>query len=987
MATERITILVEEKGSRVVKRRLDTIAESATIAGRDVNFLKGALKTLGGGYIIRELIRVTDVFTTMQNRLRLVTDDAVELNAVFDELVQVSNRTRSSLQNNVELFNRVSLAVRELGTSQQEVLNFTESLNQAIILSGANSLEAAAGLIQLSQGLASGVLRGDELRSVLEQLPAVADVLAKELGVTRGQLRMLGSEGKITAEVVTRAFRNAREELGERFATTIPTVGQSFQVLKNSLIAYIGAANQSMGITAAFSKLVLLLADNVALLVRSLVAYGAVVAAVKVAPYVQSTLQAVVASNQLHRAVATGSAVMLGSAEALRQQTLMQVESLAVELEKTAAILAQTRAEAARAIVVRGSTAELVAQAAVQKQIAMLETQLTAQHAALTAAQTRLTKATRAARIEGTMLGGALLAIKRGIVAITVAVAANPLGALLVAITAGTALMAVFSDNIKLATDSSATLRDFGVAAFEEYKISMMDGLAALREWLAGFEPLRQVVEAVFGDININMVSFLQVAAQTADGFLGFFVGAFYALGRLFQQLPNLVISAVLAAVNGAIAMVEGLINGAITAINYLVGKAESLINGMIDSLNTVLDLLPGVENAVSRISLGELDKIDLGRLENNLGQAASDLSEAVVSGFVEGFEKIDGVQRLVDRSIAKANAAADARNNKTGVDLSTAPAGGVAPVTGGPSPAFEEIIAGLREQQQLLRMTNEQRTVANDLIRIQKDLEGKGVQISAEQEKTLQQELERVQLLQQVSAALDSVRGASIDMAAAQEELSRQVAAGDITIEQATRAYMELENAMLATSTSAEAGFRRGMNSIMETINDTASMVEDTLVNAFNSAEDALVEFVQTGTFNFSSLVDSILADLTRLLARQALMSAIGAFGGGAGGFASLLGNMAGSRAAGGPVTAGGMYQINERGQELFVPKTAGTIVPAQQTAAMAASSVAAPPVNVHITNVTDPNEVAGALSTPGGEKAILNVIRRNKKAIQGIM
>lgn len=152
------------------------------------------------------------------------------------QLAAVAERTRTSFRGVTELFSRLAINSRELGVNQQQLINFTESLNQAIVISGAGTREANAALIQLSQGIASGTLRGDELRSVLEQLPVVADVIANSLGRTRGELRELGREGAITGEVIFNAFAEAREELADRFARTVPTIGQALTLLRNRLV-------------------------------------------------------------------------------------------------------------------------------------------------------------------------------------------------------------------------------------------------------------------------------------------------------------------------------------------------------------------------------------------------------------------------------------------------------------------------------------------------------------------------------------------------------------------------------------------------------------------------------------------------------------------------------------------------------------------------------------------------------------------------------
>ena len=289
MATERLIIEVTERGTRRVRTRIERLGEAAIEASKGTALLnrdlkktgrrgreagqgfqraeKGALGArdafrglraglagLGVALVTREFIKFSDAATTLTNRLRVVTDTQEQLASVQGQLFAISERTRSSVESNAELFSRLAVAASELGKTQSELLQFTESLNKAIKIGGATAQEAGAGLIQLSQGLASGALRGDELRSVLEQLPVVAQVIADSLGVTRGELRKLGEDGKITAEVIFDAFKESREELDERFAKTVPTIAESFVQLSNSVIELAGAFNELTGASGLLAE-------------------------------------------------------------------------------------------------------------------------------------------------------------------------------------------------------------------------------------------------------------------------------------------------------------------------------------------------------------------------------------------------------------------------------------------------------------------------------------------------------------------------------------------------------------------------------------------------------------------------------------------------------------------------------------------------------------------------------------------------------------
>lgn len=277
MVQERIDIVVTDRGAEKASRNVKKIGGAADKSQGAVQLLRRALGLLGGAFALRELVRMTDTFTNLQNRLRLVTDTTSQLTAVTEDLFKIARRTRLAFEATTEIYARTALATRQLGVSQFRTLQFTESLNQAIILSGAGAQEARAGMIQLSQGLAAGALRGDELRSVMEQLPFVADVIAKSLGITRGRLREFGEEAKITSGVILKAFEEMREEIAEKFAKTIPTIGQALTVLRNSAIKLVGGFSQATGSGEGLARALLLVADNAEILGRAIGALSIVI--------------------------------------------------------------------------------------------------------------------------------------------------------------------------------------------------------------------------------------------------------------------------------------------------------------------------------------------------------------------------------------------------------------------------------------------------------------------------------------------------------------------------------------------------------------------------------------------------------------------------------------------------------------------------------------------------------------------------------------
>lgn len=198
------------------------------------------LSGIAVGYLVKETAQLADTYTNMANRLKFVTSSAEELASVQARLFQIAQETRQDLAGVTELYSRMAFALRDTGASQEQLLKFTENLNKALALSGASGSEASGALIQLSQGLASGTLRGQELNSVLEQTPYLAALIAKQMGVTTGELRKLGEQGKITGANVFNAIAGASDELDRKFSQTVPTVSQGFVTLANSLLNFVG---------------------------------------------------------------------------------------------------------------------------------------------------------------------------------------------------------------------------------------------------------------------------------------------------------------------------------------------------------------------------------------------------------------------------------------------------------------------------------------------------------------------------------------------------------------------------------------------------------------------------------------------------------------------------------------------------------------------------------------------------------------------------
>lgn len=248
-----IRIVVDPSGAKTgsaqVEQSLKRISGQADQAKRSVSGFRTAAIAAIAALGAREINQYAESWQNTQNRIKLVTDSQQELTTVQNALIESANRTRTSYESTVELYARVARSASELGLSQNDLLGITETVNQAIQVSGATAAEASAGVIQFAQGLASGALRGDELRSVLEQMPRLARALADGLGVSIGELRELGAEGELTTAKVVKALQDTAPQIAAEFDQLDLPLSTAFTNVTTNLTALIGTIDQALGAT------------------------------------------------------------------------------------------------------------------------------------------------------------------------------------------------------------------------------------------------------------------------------------------------------------------------------------------------------------------------------------------------------------------------------------------------------------------------------------------------------------------------------------------------------------------------------------------------------------------------------------------------------------------------------------------------------------------------------------------------------------------
>jgi tape measure domain-containing protein len=154
-------------------------------------------------------------------------------------------------------------STQDLSITQNELLDVTNTINKALIISGGSAESMNAALVQLGQGFASGTLRGEELNSVMEQTPRLAQAIAEGMGVSVGKLRALGAEGKITAEAVIKALQSQAKSVNDEFSKMEMTVSQAQTVAYNSMVRLIGSFDQATGASGSLSDAIVSVAKSI----------------------------------------------------------------------------------------------------------------------------------------------------------------------------------------------------------------------------------------------------------------------------------------------------------------------------------------------------------------------------------------------------------------------------------------------------------------------------------------------------------------------------------------------------------------------------------------------------------------------------------------------------------------------------------------------------------------------------------------------------
>ena len=235
-AAERLEAQRAREAARAT-RELEKSQNAAEVSsGRLENTIRNLVGAFAGMQAVRWLVNTSDQLTSINARLQLMTGSAEAAAAAQEKIYQAAMRSRGTYADMADFVSQLGMTAGNAFRDTNELIAFAEQIQKQMAISGASGASAQAALVQLTQGLASDTLRGEELNSVLEQTPMIAKTIADYMGVTTGEMRELASEGKVTADVVKNAILGATAETNAQFEQMPMTWAQVWTMAQNIAI-------------------------------------------------------------------------------------------------------------------------------------------------------------------------------------------------------------------------------------------------------------------------------------------------------------------------------------------------------------------------------------------------------------------------------------------------------------------------------------------------------------------------------------------------------------------------------------------------------------------------------------------------------------------------------------------------------------------------------------------------------------------------------
>ncbi|HBS7315178.1 TPA: tape measure protein [Klebsiella pneumoniae] len=368
----------------LMERGFDGTTRAVNNTERSMSSLSGVAVALAAALSVKQVSEYADAWATVNNKLANSLRPNEQLADVTERVFNITQQTRGSLDATASLYARLERATRQYGTSAGDLSKLTTIINQGFVVSGATAQEAENAIIQLSQGLASGALRGEEFNSVNEQGNRLIVALADSMGVSIGEMRNMAAQGKLTTDVVVNGLLSQGSVIGKEFANTTTTISQALQVAGNNITKFFGENSTVKTGAAIFNDAVVTASENIGVLSAALTAAAAIMGSryigaltMSASSQVQSALaaqrqaaannqsaqSALIAANSIKRKAVADKEAALSSLALAQAEYNVAKGSAAEMLTLDALVAAKSRASAASLVLAQAETAQAAASA------------------------------------------------------------------------------------------------------------------------------------------------------------------------------------------------------------------------------------------------------------------------------------------------------------------------------------------------------------------------------------------------------------------------------------------------------------------------------------------------------------------------------------------------------------------------------------------------------------------------------------------------
>lgn len=249
------------------------------------------IRSLAAGISVLAATRVADEWAGVEGRVGLVTNGIEEQKQALDGLYELAQRTRQGYAGVGQAFQAIARNGKELGLELGKQLQLTEAIGTAMTIGGGSAASQEAALTQLGQALGTGVLRGEELNSIMEQAPRLAQAIAKAFDVPVGKLKELGEKGKLSSKILAEGLLKQSAELRAEFERIPLTFSGSWTMITNAIGRQIDIFNRSTGAANKFYKATKLVIDNLETIIKTVALLGTAALLTKLA-YAMDRLRA-----------------------------------------------------------------------------------------------------------------------------------------------------------------------------------------------------------------------------------------------------------------------------------------------------------------------------------------------------------------------------------------------------------------------------------------------------------------------------------------------------------------------------------------------------------------------------------------------------------------------------------------------------------------------------------------------------------------------